>query len=144
MVGLDLSEAYCRHARRHLARWSRLNVVVGNAESVPAPDASFDAATCLFTFHELPPQARRNVFRECARILKPGGRLVLLDSLQRGDEPDYDAILERFPRNYHEPYYGSYLGEDFSAIARTCGLAHRRDVRAFVSKVMVFDKPPGR
>ena len=142
MVGLDLSEAYCRHARHHLRRWSRVNVVVGNAEAVPAPDASFDAATCIFTFHELPPQARRNALRECARVLKPGGRLVMLDSLQRADEPDYDGILERFPQNYHEPYYASYLGEDFAAIARGVGLMHRRDVKAFVSKVMVFDKPP--
>jgi ubiquinone/menaquinone biosynthesis C-methylase UbiE len=144
VVGLDLSEAYCRHARNHLSRWSRVNLVVGNAEAIPAPDNSFDAATCIFTFHELPPQARRNVLRECARILKPGGRLVLLDSLQRGDEPDYDGTLERFPQNYHEPYYGSYIGEDFSAIARRFGLVHKRDVKAFVSKVMVFDKRTGR
>ena len=141
VVGLDLSEAYCRHARNHLCRWSRVNVVVGNAEAVPAPDASFDAATCTFRFHELPPQARRNALRECARVLKPGGRLVLLDSLQRADEPDYDGMLERFPQYYHEPYYGSYLGENFSAIARRVGLKHRRVVKAFVSKVMVFDKP---
>jgi hypothetical protein len=50
-------------------------------------------------------------------------------------------MLERFPQYYHEPYYGSYLGENFSAIARRVGLKHRRDVKAFVSKVMVFDKP---
>jgi len=140
VVGLDLSDAYCRHARRHLRRWSRAGLVVGNAEAIPAPDASFDAATCIFTFHELPPQARRNVMRECARVLKPAGRLVLVDSLQRGDEPDYDGVLERFPHNYHEPYYASYIDEDFPAIARETGLTHVRDLKAFVSKVMVFDK----
>jgi len=140
VVGLDLSEAYCRHARHHLRGWSRVDLVVGNAEAIPAPDNSFDAATCIFTFHELPPRARRNAIRECARVLKPGGRLVLLDSLQRGDEPDYDGTLDRFPQNYHEPYYASYIGEDFAAIARRFGLTHQRDVKAFVSKVMVFDK----
>jgi ubiquinone/menaquinone biosynthesis C-methylase UbiE len=140
VVGLDLSEAYCRHARSHLNRWSGVNLVVGNAEAIPAPDNSFDAATCIFTFHELPPQARRSAIRECARVLKPGGRFVLLDSLQRGDVRDYDGMLERFPQNYHEPYYDSYIGEDFSAIARRFGLMHKRDVTAFVSKVMVFDK----
>jgi hypothetical protein len=66
---------------------------------------------------------------------------VLVDSLQRGDEPDYEGLFELFPQNYHEPYYASYVTEDFVAIARTFSLTHVRDVRAFVSKVMVFDKP---
>jgi ubiquinone/menaquinone biosynthesis C-methylase UbiE len=143
-VGLDLSEAYCRHARAHLSSWSNVKLIVANAEAIPAPDDSFDAVTCIFTFHELPPHARRSVLGECARVLKPGGRFVLLDSLQRGDVEHYDAMLERFPQNYHEPYYGSYLGEDFPALARRAGLVHRGDVRAFVSKVMVFEKPTGR
>ena len=51
------------------------------------------------------------------------------------------GLLELFPQNYHEPYYRSYLSEDFSALATGCGLTHVRDVKAFVSKVMVFDKP---
>jgi hypothetical protein len=54
---------------------------------------------------------------------------------------DYDGLLELFPQNYHEPYYVSYTNEDFSALATGCGLTHIRDVKAFVSKVMVFDKP---
>ena len=68
------------------------------------------------------------------------GRFVLVDSLQRGDEPDYEGLLDLFPQNYHEPYYAGYTTENFGAIARACGLTHIRDVKAFVSKVMVFDK----
>ena len=143
-LGLDLSEAYIRHARRHLKRWSRANLVVANAEAIPAPDNSCDAVTSIFMLHELPPKVRRTVIGEAARVLKPGGRLILMDSLQLGDEPDYDGMLERFPQLYHEPYYQSYLREDFPAIARRCGLAHRRDTKAYVSKVMVFDKRPAR
>jgi ubiquinone/menaquinone biosynthesis C-methylase UbiE len=139
-VGLDLSEAYLREAKRHLKRWSRINLTVANAESIPLPDESLDAVTSIFVFHELPPAVRRTVFREIGRVLKPGGRLVLVDSLQRGDEPDYEGVLELFPRNYHEPYYASYIEEDFGAIAAACRLAHVRNVKAFVSKVMVFDK----
>jgi len=140
-LGLDMSEPYVKHARHHLKRWSRINLTVGNAESLPVPDESQDAVTSIFVFHELPPKVRRIVFRECARVLKPGGRLVLVDSLQRGDQPDYEGLLELFPQNYHEPYYKSYTREDFSALATGCGLTHIRDVKAFVSKVMVFDKP---
>jgi ubiquinone/menaquinone biosynthesis C-methylase UbiE len=141
VIGLDLSEAYLRHARAHLRRWSWARFAVGNAEALPLPDSSQDAVTSIFMMHELPPQVRRTVIAESARVLKSGGRLVLIDSLQRGDAPDYDAILERFPMNYHEPYYASYLDEDFAALARAAGLTHVRDVKAFVAKVMVFDKP---
>ena len=140
LLGLDLSEAYIRHARRHLRRWTRVDLLVANAEAIPAPDNSVDAITSIFMVHELPPEIRRIVVKECARVLKPGGRLILLDSLQRGDEPAYDGLLERFPQRYHEPYYRSYVDEDFPAIAKQCGLTHRRNVKAFVSKVMVFDK----
>ena len=139
--GLDMSEAYIRHAQRRLVGRSRMRFVVGKAEAIPAPDNSQDAVTSIFVFHELPPQVRRTALAECARVLKPGGRLVLLDSLQRSDRPDYEGLLELFPQNYHEPFYLSYIAEDFAALARECGLAHVRDVQAFVSKVMVFDKP---
>ena len=142
-LGLDLSEAYIRHARRHLTRWSRTNLVVANAEAIPAPDNSCNAVTSIFMLHELPPKVRRTVIGEAARVLKPGGRLILVDSLQRGDVPQYDEMLERFPQHYHEPYYQSYVIEDFSAMARRRGFVHRRDTKAFVSKVMVFDKKAG-
>jgi ubiquinone/menaquinone biosynthesis C-methylase UbiE len=142
VVGIDLSEAYIRHARRHLKRRARTSFVVANAEAIPVPDESCDAVTSIFTLHELPPDVRRYVIREAARVLKPGGRLILVDSLQLGDEPAYDPVLARFPQSYHEPYFESYVSEDFRTIARRCGLTHQRDTRAFVSKVMVFDKKP--
>jgi ubiquinone/menaquinone biosynthesis C-methylase UbiE len=140
-VGLDMSEAYIRVAKRHLQRWSWINLIVGNGERIPVSDDSHDAVTSIFVFHELPPNVRRTVFREFARVLKTGGRLVLVDSLQRGDEPDYEGLLDLFPQNFHEPYYTSYIKEDFGALGRACGLTHVRDINTFASKVMVFDKP---
>jgi ubiquinone/menaquinone biosynthesis C-methylase UbiE len=139
-LGIDMSEAYIAEARRHLKRWCWINFIIANGEAIPLEDQSQDAVTCIFMLHELPPKVRRVVFGEFARVLKRSGRLVLVDSLQIGDEPDYDAMLELFPESYHEPYYVSYLREDFGAMATACGLTHIRDVNAFVSKVMVFDK----
>jgi ubiquinone/menaquinone biosynthesis C-methylase UbiE len=140
IIGLDMSDAYVKHAKRHLRRWSWTSLVVGKAEAIPLPDNSQDAVTSVFLFHELPPKVRRAALRECARILKPGGRLIILDSLQRNDRPDYEGLLQVFPRSYHEPYYASYTKEDFGALASENGLSHVRSVTAFVCKVMVFDK----
>jgi ubiquinone/menaquinone biosynthesis C-methylase UbiE len=140
-IGLDMSEAYVRHAKRQLKRWSRMRFIVGKAEAIPLPDNSQDAVTSIFLFHELPPKIRRKALSECTRVLKPGGRLVLIDSLQRGDRPDYEGMLELFPQSYHEPYYESYISEDFCKLSATCGLTYVRTLNAFVSKVIVFDKP---
>jgi hypothetical protein len=60
---------------------------------------------------------------------------------QHGDEPDYDGLLELFPQSFHEPYYLSYIKEDFAALCQDYGLMYIGDARAFVSKVIVFDKP---
>jgi ubiquinone/menaquinone biosynthesis C-methylase UbiE len=140
ITGLDMSDAYIRHAKRHLRR-SRTNFIVGKAEEIPLADNSQDAVTNIFLFHELPPKIRRITLRECARVLKPGGRLVLLDSLQQGDQPDYEGLLEVFPISYHEPYYSSYIKEDFGLLASECGLKFARSATFFLAKVMVFDKP---
>jgi len=140
ITGLDMSDAYIRHARRHLRR-ARTSFIVGKAEEIPLSDNSQDAVTSIFLFHELPPKVRRIALHECARVLKPGGRLVLLDSLQRGDQPDYEGLLELFPRSYHEPYYSSYIKENFGSLASECGLRFVRSATFFLAKVMVFDKP---
>jgi ubiquinone/menaquinone biosynthesis C-methylase UbiE len=141
VVGLDMSDAYIREARSHLRGRARTSLMVANTESIPVPDESLDAVTSIFLFHELPPKARRSAFAEFGRVLKPGGRLVIVDSLQIGDNPAYEGSLELFPQNFHEPYFSTYIREDFRQMARDNGLLHRRDVMAFVSKVMVFDKP---
>jgi ubiquinone/menaquinone biosynthesis C-methylase UbiE len=40
-----MSEAYVRHAKRQLKRWSRMRFIVGKAEAIPLPDNSQDAVT---------------------------------------------------------------------------------------------------
>ena len=69
---------------------------------------------------ELPPKMRRVVLNECARVLKPGGRLVLIDSVQRGDRPDYEGMLELFPKNYHEPTELTKILSNVTLIIRFC------------------------
>ena len=78
---------------------------------------SYDLVVSEFTLHHLPDFWKAVAMSRIYNALKPGGRLVLVDSLQRGDQPHYDGILELFPKNYHEPYYKSYTNENFSELA---------------------------
>jgi ubiquinone/menaquinone biosynthesis C-methylase UbiE len=137
VTGLDLSPYYLAVARRELEPWSRVRLVEGAAEAMPFGDAEFDVAACVYLFHELPPRIRRAVVDETARVLRPGGALILVDSLQIGDEPDYDAMLEAFPYGFHEPYYRSYLAEDLDRLTKRHFLPGERH-RAYFSKVLAY------
>jgi ubiquinone/menaquinone biosynthesis C-methylase UbiE len=140
LTGLDLSPAYCAEARQRLDAWPQVEIVNGAVEQAPFDDGVFDALTCVYLFHELPPRVRRDAAREIARVLKPGGVLVLADSIQTGDAADLDRMLEYFPIGFHEPYYGSYLSEDFTAMFAEAGLELEETQLAFLTKVMRFRK----
>jgi ubiquinone/menaquinone biosynthesis C-methylase UbiE len=137
-TGLDLSPAYCAEARARLAPWRQVEIVTGAAEQAPFEDASFDAATCVYLFHELPPRVRRAVAGEIARVVKPGGLFVLADSIQAGDAADLDRMLEYFPVGFHEPYFGSYLSENMSGLFAQAGFELEDADLAFLTKVWRF------
>ena len=141
VTGLDLSRPYLAKARRNMARWSWVTLVEGAAERLPFEDGSFSAVTNIYLFHELPRRVRAEVAREMARVLRPGGLLVFVDSLQRGDEPGFDGLLDLFPAAYHEPYYADYVRQNVGDLFVQAGLQRIDQGRAHMSKVIVAAKP---
>lgn len=139
-IGLDLSRAYLEKADHALRRAADRQFIEANAESIPLPDASVDVVTTVYLFHELPRKVRRSIAAEMARVLKPGGTLVFVDSIQRGDHPAYDDLLDRFPFGFHEPYFLDYVRDDLEAVFDDAGLDCWSVDRAFFSRVMVFRK----
>lgn len=137
LTGLDLSESYLDEARRHLAGLRPATLISGNAEAIPLPNASQDFVSAIFLLHELPPEVRRRVSSEIARVLKPGGLFVMVDSLQFGDRPEWDGLLEAFPVRFHEPYYRHYAIDDLDSMFAQAGLAAQEQSLAFMSKVIV-------
>ena len=140
LTGLDLSPAYLKEAERHLSGLRRVNLIAANAEVIPLPDASQDIVTTVFLFHELPGDVRRRVASEMARVLKPGGRLIFIDSLQMGDRNGWDGLLEAFPQRFHEPYYRGYSIDDLDRIFAGAGLVDAGSATAFLAKIMVRRK----
>ena len=75
VVLFDSSQALLDAARERLGADPKLEFVLGDANALPFPDASFDAVVCVRVAHHFadPPK----VFAEFARVLRPGGVLVL-------------------------------------------------------------------
>lgn len=137
LSGVDLSPAYLEEARRNAPV---ATLVQANAERLPFADASQDAVTCVYLFHELPPRVRPVVAAEMARVLKPGGVLAMADSIQPVDEPGLGRLLEAFPAYFHEPFYASYCETDLAALFAAAGLYLVGQDTAFLTKAMLFEK----
>ena len=73
---IDTNPRLIEAARARLARHDNVRVQVADAHELPFADASFDAVMVFhtLTYAERPPR----VLSECARVLRPGGRLVVL------------------------------------------------------------------
>jgi len=118
---LDLSFPYTRHARRQLAGYERVECVQGDAAALEFADGRFDAVYSVFLFHELPLPVRELVLDEARRVLRPGGFFGLVDSLQKGDDPELDWALDFFPREFHEPYYAHYAAHAMEPLFEAAG-----------------------
>ncbi len=139
--GLDLSPWYLDHARDVLAGVANLSLVADNAERMPFRDGFFDVVTSVHLLHELPPEARTNVYREMWRVLRPGGLLVVEDSAQLSDGAELGVMLDRFSRDFHEPYHAGYLRDDIAAALRAEGFVIEASELHFVAKVVAARKP---
>ncbi len=65
---------------------------------------------------------------------------MLVDSLQNGDRPEYDALLESFPFAFHEPYYADYLRQDLTKLFVEAGFEQQGAELAYLSRVMTFKR----
>jgi ubiquinone/menaquinone biosynthesis C-methylase UbiE len=139
-TALDLSPAYLAEARKALKPWRDVTFLEANAETIPLADESQDIVTAIYLFHELPPKIRAVVAKEIARVLKPGGLFVFMDSIQPGDTPGFEALTEFFPQAFHEPYYESYLTWNVGEAFGSAGLTKQSETPAFLSKVVAFSK----
>ena len=148
LVGLDLSSAYLRQANKWLSQLpgELPQLTQGNAEALPFADASFQAVTCVFLFHELPGEARQNVINQAYRVLEPGGVVVIADSVQLADSPQFSTVMENFRRVFHEPYYRDYISDDIEARLKAAGFEAVVAESHFMTRVWTARKPhkPGQ
>ena len=99
VVGIDLSPDMLRRAERRVAERGLRNVEAlaeMDAANLAFPDQSFDAAVAMFVMTVVPDAAR--VLAEMTRVVKPGGRVVIVNhfSADSGPRAAAERWLSRF------------------------------------------------
>lgn len=72
MFGLEQSQSLC-----DICTSRGLNVIQGDARSIPFKDHTFDAVMMIAVIHHIDPEEHYKVLDEIARILKPGGQALI-------------------------------------------------------------------
>ncbi|MDT3397721.1 methyltransferase domain-containing protein [Streptomyces sp. B1866] len=92
VVGVTISTVQVERATalaRRAGVADRVRFECADAMSLPFPDESFDAVWALECMHHMPSQAQ--VLGEIARVLRPGGRLAVMDLVLRGQASEQDS-----------------------------------------------------
>src|SRR5882672_10441426 len=79
VIAVDGSPAMLQAAKKRLQRVDNIELRRGELESLPIDDARLDAATLMLVLHHVPEPER--ALAEVARVLKPGGRAMIVDML---------------------------------------------------------------
>ena len=121
--GVDMTPAMVEVARREAdaAGLENVSFAVGDATALDLPDASVDGAIARFTIHHVPVPGR--LVEELARVVRPGGGVVLADHIAAGDA----AWSEEIERLRDPSHWASLTLERLRAIGVSAGLALDRE-----------------
>ena len=79
VIAVDASAAMLQAAKKRLHGFDNVDLRRGELESLPIDDARIDCAMLMLVLHHVPEPGK--ALAEVARVLKPGGRVVLVDML---------------------------------------------------------------
>ncbi len=118
VIGVDMTPDMLERARRSAARGGFHNVDFreGRLEALPVESGTIDAVTSNCVINLVPDKAE--VFREAARVLKPGGRMVISDIVLDGRLPE---AIEKDVYAYVGCVSGASLRGDYFGWLRAAG-----------------------
>jgi ubiquinone/menaquinone biosynthesis C-methylase UbiE len=106
----QIARARAKAARRHVP----IEFQIGVIEQLPFPDQTFDVVLSTLMMHHLPASLKRQGLAEIARVLKPGGRLVIADFKRKQERQGQAA---RF-------HAGGSSMQDLAALVKEAGFDH--------------------
>ncbi len=147
-VGIDRTPAMLRRARRRAQRVAhtcaapcRYRLRLGDARALHFPDASFDCLVNSYMLDLLPEETFLPVLRAFRRVLRPGGRLVLMNMThgRRRRERTWALLYRLWP-----PLLGGCRPVQAAPYLKAAGFRHVRRARvsqmAFPSEVVYGER----
>ena len=121
VVASDLTLAMLHEARKYIQTHAIPNVTYcrSEAEHLAFADASFERVTCRIAAHHFADV--RAFAREAARVLKPGGLLLVSDHIGLED-PEYDQFMDRFERWRDPSHVRAYTFSEWRTFCQAAGL----------------------
>jgi ArsR family transcriptional regulator len=141
VVAVDASAAMLHAARKRLHGIDNVSLRRGELEALPIDDARLDAATMMLVLHHLPDPAK--ALAEVARVLKPGGRLLLVDMLPH-DRDSYRQQMGHVWLGFSEEHIGRLLAAAGFEHPRTVPLPPDPKAKGpalFVSTARIPERP---
>ena len=108
VIAVDASAAMLQAARKRLQSFDNIELRRGDLEGLPIDDARLDAATLMLVLHHVPEPA--HAIAEVARVLKPGGRFILVDMLPH-DRDSYRQQMGHVWLGFAEAQLARMLGD---------------------------------
>lgn len=142
VYGIDVGAPCLRygHARAN-AMGVAIHLSQQNAEHTDFPDAYFDVVTSSLMFHETSTRAAPAIFRECHRILKPGGVMIHWDAWRtETPEPIREFLGSWEAYNNNEQFLVKMLRMDHIKNAVAAGFAPEKvriDRTPYMTKVQI-------
>jgi len=90
VTALDFDPGHLRKCKKVLRGWHQINFVQLEGRSFPFEDGSFDTVLLSLFVHHTTNPAR--VFTECARVLRPGGKVVMADLVKHEETWMMDTL----------------------------------------------------
>jgi SAM-dependent methyltransferase len=139
VIGIDMTPEMLARARANAAAAGAGQVEFrdGRLEALPVDDASVDAVTSNCVINLVPDKSK--VFAEIARVLRPGGRLVISDVMLDGELPE--AIVKDVTA-YVGCVAGAIRREDYLAMLAEAGLGEIEVVKDVDFLATVADSIP--
>ena len=120
VIAVDASAAMLQAAKKRLQDFENVELRRGDLESLPIDDARLDAATLALVLHHLPEPGR--ALTEVGRVLKPQGRLIVVDMLPH-DRESYRQQMGHVWLGFSEEHVRRILGENGFGDIRIVALA---------------------